>query len=196
MTPAPEPFACAVVIVAAMSGAGLAHTLWMRSRLSRRFSIPLDAGMTWRGRRLLGAHKTLRGFMVIVPSAGLAFTRAGVLREALPGWLAAGIWQISPGALFWLGAWAGFCFMAGELPNSFYKRRRGIASGRIPAAGCERFACLFADRVDSTLGLLIGVSCAVPVPGLSWIWILLLGPVAHLGFSALLYLAGVKARLA
>jgi len=196
MTPAPEPLGCAIVIVAAMSMAGLAHTLWMRSRLSRRFCIPLDAGVTWRGRRLLGAHKTVRGFMVIVPVAGIAFALAGVLREALPAWLAAGVWQIAPGALFWLGAWAGFCFMAGELPNSFYKRRRGIEPGRIPAAGRERLACLLIDRVDSTLALLLGVSCAVPMPWLAWIWILLLGPLAHLGFSGLLHLAGVKARFA
>ena len=196
MTTSPEPLACALVIVTAMSAAGLAHTLWMRSPLSRRFGIPLDAGLTWRGRRLLGAHKTLRGFMVMVPAAGIAFALAGLLRDGWPAWLAAGVWEISPAALFWLGAWAGFCFMAGELPNSFYKRQRGIEPGRVPAAGRERLVCLLIDRVDSTLALLIGVTCAVPVAWLTWLWILLLGPMAHLGFSALLYVAGVKARLA
>ena len=196
MTTAPEPFGCACVIVAAMGAAGLTHTAWMRSPWSLRFAIALDAGATWRGRRILGANKTLRGFMAMVPGAALAFGALGLVREHLPAWLAAGVWDHSPVALAAIGAWAGFCFMAGELPNSFFKRRLGVEPGCVPDGGGFRPICLIADRFDSTLAVLIGLSLVVPVPGATWLGVLALGPAVHFGFSALLYASGIKARFA
>jgi len=193
---APDPFACALVIVVAMSAAGVVHGWWMRSRWSVRFRTPLDGGAIWRGRRLLGDHKTLRGFMAIVPAAGLAFAALGLARVAMPEWLAAGLWNLSLVELFLLGCWAGFCFMAGELPNSFLKRRLAVAPGTAPAHGWSRWFCLVLDRFDSTLALLIGLSLLVPLPALTWAWVLAIGPAVHLAFSAALYLIGVKARWA
>lgn len=187
--------ASALFIVVAMSLAGVAHGLWMRSAVSQRFRIPLDAGCTWRGRRLLGEHKTWRGFMVIVPASGLAFGLLGALIEIV-GSQAAPLWGLGPSGLVVLGAWAGFCFMAGELPNSFYKRRRDIAPGSVPTSGWERSFCLLVDRFDSTVALLIGMSLVVPVHWMTWVWVLMLGPIVHFGFSALLYAIGVKARVA
>ena len=192
----PEPFACAWIIVLAMSAAGVVHTLWMRSAWSSRFGMPLDAGTTWRGRRILGRHKTVRGFMAMVPAAGAAFGMIGLARDVMPAWWTAGVWDMPVASFVALGAWAGFCFMAGELPNSFYKRRLGIEPGCVPQRGLRRTLCLVADRIDSTLAVLLGLSLWVPVPALTWASVLLLGPAAHFGFSAMLYCAGVKARLA
>jgi hypothetical protein len=196
MLPAPEPYACALVIIIAMSAAGTVHTAWMRSRWSLLFRRPLDRGMTWRGRRLLGDNKTVRGFLAMVPAAGTAFAGLGFARDLLPGWVAAGLWNLPVGSLFLLGCWAGFWFMAGELPNSFCKRRCGIAAGAAPACGWARVACLATDRLDSILALLIALSLVVPVPWVTWAWVLACGPAVHLAFSAMLYCAGVKARLA
>lgn len=195
-SPLPEPFACALLIIIAMSAAGVVHTYWMRSERSQRFRMPLDGGCTWRGRRLLGDHKTVRGFMAIVPAAGAAFALLGASRELLPAWLAQGLWDLAPAQFFLLGCWAGFWFMAGELPNSFCKRRLGVAPGAVPRSGAARVLCLITDRLDSVLALLIAVSVVMPVSALTWFWVLILGPAVHLLFSAALYLAGVKARIA
>lgn len=195
MTNASGPLTSALFIVVAMGLAGIAHGLWMRSAASRRFRIPLDAGRTWRDRRLLGEHKTWRGFMVIVPASGLAFSLLGALGEIV-GSEAGRFWGLGPLGLLALGAWAGFCFMAGELPNSFYKRRRGIAPGSVPTRGWERRFCLLVDRFDSTVALLVGMSLVVALHWMTWIWVLALGPIVHFGFSALLYAHGVKARIA
>lgn len=192
----PEPFACALTIVVAMSAAGAVHAWWMRSRWSVPFRIPLDGGATWRGRRLLGDHKTLRGFMAIVPAAGCAFAGLGLAREALPVWLAAGLWDVSAPQLFLLGCWAGFWFMAGELPNSFLKRRLDVAPGAAPVMGGLRYLCLVLDRFDSTLALLIGLGLLVPMHVLTWVWVLVIGPAVHFAFSGVLYRIGVKARWA
>ena len=193
---APEPVACAAVILIAMSAAGIAHALWMRSRWSAPLRIPLDGGLVWRGQRLLGDHKTVRGLVILPLAAGAAYALLGIAREALPAGLAAGLWHWDGGELFALGAWAGFCFMAGELPNSFYKRRRGIAPGMVPAQGAGRLLCLALDRVDSTLAMLLGMALVAPLPLMAAIIVLALGPLVHFAFSAALYGLGIKARIA
>lgn len=196
MSASPTAFVEALVILLAMSAAGVAHGVWMRSAVSRRFAAPIDGRRTFRGRRIFGDHKTVRGFMAIVPAAGVAFALLGVARDAGVAWLQPGLWGLTPGALFGLGAWAGLCFMAGELPNSFYKRQRGIAPGEVPAIGAERVLCLVVDRLDSTLAVLVGMSLVVGLHWQTWCAVLLLGPFVHLAFSALLHVLGVKARYA
>src|SRR5262245_14978077 len=152
--PVTDPLACALVIIAAMSLAGLVHSCWMRSRFCAPFRVPIDGGHTWRGARIFGDHKTLAGFMAIVPAAGAAFALFGVMRGTAPSWLDTGLWQLAPGQLFALGCWAGFWFMAGELPNSFLKRRMGLAPGAVPGRGFSRLFVLALDRLDSILALL------------------------------------------
>ncbi|MCC7081843.1 MAG: CDP-archaeol synthase [Burkholderiales bacterium] len=191
-----QPIACAAVIVIAMSTAGIAHAGWMRSRWSALLAIPLDGGRSWRGRRLLGDHKTVRGLIMLPLAAGAAFGLLGVVREVLPQWLAGGLWTYDVPALFALGAWAGLCFMAGELPNSFYKRRLGIAPGAVPHAGFARWLCLALDRIDSTAAMLLGLALVAPLPWQTAMLVAVFGPAVHLAFSAALFALGVKARIA
>ena len=192
----PDPVACAVVILVAMSSAGIAHALWMRSRCSARFGMPIDGGIVWRGRRLLGDNKTVRGLVMLPLAAGAAFALLGQARETLPAGMAAGLWPWQSAELFALGAWAGLCFMAGELPNSFYKRRRGIAPGTVPVAGAQRMLCLALDRIDSTAAMLLGIALVAPLHWQSAALVFLFGPLIHFGFSAALFALGVKARMA
>jgi CDP-2,3-bis-(O-geranylgeranyl)-sn-glycerol synthase len=168
----------------------------MRSPGSRRFSIPLDGGASWRGRRVLGDHKTLRGFIAIVPATGAAFAALGAFRESLPPWLASGLWPLPGAELFILGAWAAFWFMAGELPNSFLKRRWGVAPGAVPPGGAKRALCLVIDRVDSIVVMLLALAAVVPLPGLTAVLVIVFGSAVHLAFSAVLWLVHVKERFA
>ena len=192
----PDAYACAAAIILAFSAAGCVHVLWMRSALSRRFAIPLDGGTCWRGRRLLGDHKTVRGFMAIVPATGLAFAVLGASAELLPSWLASGVWALSSFELGCVGIWAGFWFMAGELPNSFLKRRWGVAPGALPASGLRRVASTIIDRLDSIVVMLAALAFAVPLSWTTALIVIVLGSAVHLGFSALLWLVHVKERLA
>lgn len=192
----PEPVACALLIIAAFSAAGVLHVLWLRWPLSSALAVPIDAGWRWRGRRVLGEHKTLRGFAAIVPATGLLFAALGATRDWLPPWLAAGLWQMETAELLLLGVWAAFWFMAGELPNSFLKRQWGLAPGDVPAAGAKRAICLLLDRVDSILAMLLALALVVPVPALTWLLVLVFGPGIHFLFSVLLWLTQVKKRFA
>ena len=185
----PDPIACGLFLLAAFTLAGAAQTAWFAAPLSRRFARPLDGGRCLRGRRIFGAHKTVRGFVIMVPAAAAAFALLGSL--AAPS---VGVWHLTPAAYAAVGALAGFGFMAGELPNSFIKRQLDIAPGAArqqPAAAALQFA---ADRLDSGIGMLFVVSLLLPTPWPTWAVVLGVGPVIHWSFSVAMFRLGLKAR--
>ena len=196
---APGAFACALFLIVAMSVAGLMHSAWLRSALSRPLAIPIDGGATWRGRRIFGDNKTIRGLVVLIPGAALSFaalawllSRGSTVDFQPP----ASLWQLSLAGYATLGALAGLGFMLGELPNSFVKRQLDIAPGEAPSSATAAGVAFLFDRIDSILGMLIAVSLTVPTPWATWGWMLLLGPAVHWSFSFLLFRLGVKRRSA
>lgn len=190
----PDPLHAALFLIVAFVLAGLAHSAWLRTRVSQRFAWPLDGGRTFRGRPLLGPNKTPRGFMVMVPAAAASFAALSALLDAPATGVTANLWSLSTLEYALLGAWCGFGFMLAELPNSFVKRQLGIGAGQAPRDRSRAAAHFILDRVDSLLGLLAAVSIAVPTPLATWGWMLLLGPAVHWSFSVLLHGLGVKSR--
>jgi CDP-2,3-bis-(O-geranylgeranyl)-sn-glycerol synthase len=182
---------CAVFLIVAFVLAGVAQTAWFASAASRRFDVPLDGGLMLGGERLLGANKTLRGFVVMVPAAAAAFAGLAYLTR---GPAAAGLWPLSTPGYAGLGAAAGFGFMAGELPNSFVKRRLGIGPGALARGRWSGVLQFLIDRVDSGVGMLLAVSALSPTPALTWVLVLLIGPSIHWLFSVLMFHMGLKAR--
>jgi CDP-2,3-bis-(O-geranylgeranyl)-sn-glycerol synthase len=103
-------------------GAPALHAPVLRFDLLRGLKRPIDGGLSWRGRRILGDNKTWRGALVMTAGpllATLALHRFPWYRRRLP-----------PGANpVVLGLLLGVGTVAGELPNSFLKRRLGVAPG-------------------------------------------------------------------
>ena len=192
--PAPEALPLTLLLLLSFVGAGVAHTLWLRSSWSQGFALPLDGGLTFRNRRLFGDNKTVRGLMMIIPTAGLIWLFFGLFREALPDPLRAGAWVLPAWSHAVIGLAAGAGFMLAELPNSFFKRQLDIAPGSAPEQPALRVLCLVVDRFDSTLGVLAAVSLVAPVPWATWVYALLLGPGVHWLFSVLLYTLRLKRR--
>jgi hypothetical protein len=190
-----DPIACALFLIVAFALAGIAQVAWLASTTSMRFAIPLDGGLMFRGRRLFGANKTLRGFIVMVPAAALTFPLvAAGFGGAHP--VDAGLWPLTSHGYALLGAWAGVGFMLGELPNSFIKRQLGIAPG-LAASGRIASVCHFiGDRWDSGIGMLTAISLAVPTPWKTWLFLLVIGPLLHWLFSVAMFVTGAKPRAA
>lgn len=189
MRPA-DPIACGVFLLVAFTAAGVVQTAWFRMRLSTSLAMPLDGGLTWRGRRIFGANKTLRGFVVMVPASAAAFAAVAWIADPV----SSGLWPLSTAGYAALGAWAGFGFMAGELPNSFVKRQLDVppgCGGRGAAAAAVHFAI---DRIDSGIGMLAAMSIVVPTPLVTWLVVLIAGPAIHWSFSAVMFQLGIKAR--
>src|SRR3954471_17661916 len=116
-----------------VGGAWIAHAPVLRWNLAPALNRPIDAGRTFRGRRLFGDNKTWRGALVMgggVFAATLAAHRSAWYRDRLP----APARDLSPRLL---GALLAFGTVAGELPNSLMKRQLDIAPGaqRGSAAG-------------------------------------------------------------
>lgn len=192
--PMPPALACAVFVSLALSVAGIAHVTWLRSSWSRRYAVPLDGGVTWRGRSIFGANKTWRGLMVMPLAAALAFGLAALLRDFLPTWLAAGIWIRPAPQLALVGLLCGLAFMLAELPNSFLKRQFGINPGQAARHPLLRAWCLLIDRIDSTMGALIALNLLLPLPVMVWVWVPLFGISLHWAFSYAMYLLKLKPR--
>jgi len=189
-----DALSTAVFLLLAMSVAGLAHVLWLKSATGDVLMQPLDFGHTCRGRRIFGNNKRVRGLVVMPPAAAASFALLGAQRGDLPQWLARGMWEFPASTYALLGLAAGLAFMVAELPNSFLKRQLGIAPGAAPQTGWPRLLCALLDRFDSVLGVLIVLSLLVPMSAMAWLWVLLIGPGVHTLFSVLLYRLGVKAR--
>jgi CDP-2,3-bis-(O-geranylgeranyl)-sn-glycerol synthase len=190
----PDPLHCGLFLIVAFVLAGLLQSLWLRSSVSRVLAIPLDGGRTFRGRPILGENKTMRGFVVMIPAAALAFAAVAIVVSLPRGVPPATFWQLTPAGYAALGAWAGFGFMAGELPNSFVKRRFGILPGQAPASSLTGAICFTIDRTDSIVGMLAALTVAVPTPWTTWVLVLILGPLIHWLFSWWLFQMGVKRR--
>ena len=103
-------------------GAAALHAPVLRFDLLGELKRPIDGGRSWRGRRLLGDNKTWRGALVMSSGpllATAALDRFDWYRRRLP---------VDTNPLL-LGTILGVSTVAGELPNSFLKRRLGIAPG-------------------------------------------------------------------
>jgi CDP-2,3-bis-(O-geranylgeranyl)-sn-glycerol synthase len=182
----PDALSCASFLLTAFIPAGCLHTLWLKSSWSKFLSIPLDFGMSVRGRRLFGDNKMLRGFVMIIPASAVSFVLRAKLFETP--------WPLSAVQYAGLGAIAGLGFMLGELPNSFMKRQLDIAPGQAPDSTAARVLCFLIDHTDSIFGMLIALRLLVPVPWLTWIVVLGAGACVHATFSIAMFYLRIKAR--
>lgn len=156
-------FAQAAYVLAPMLVGALLHGFCMKHDWLRRLAVPVDGRRRWRGARLFGDNKTWRGFVAVGLGTGLG----ALLRP----WLWPGVelawpeWALrpTPGA-FALGAAVGAAAMAAELPNSFWKRRAGIAPGT-QAAGLRGLLFHTLDQVDLVAGVWAVHAVVAPI---SW----------------------------
>ena len=118
---------CVAVIIGACALAGMVQILWFKTSLSEKLAIPLDGGLRFRGRRVLGDHKTIRGIIPLLPVFALLLAGVGLLKiQLFPSWR---VWDIPLGQWALLGLAIGIGYSVAELPNSFIKRQLSIAPG-------------------------------------------------------------------
>lgn len=156
---------------------GVLHMVVVSRNAWPALAVPVHRG-------LFGANKTWRGF-VVVPLLTAAGTLPLLPVEAWldPAPVGVGRWPLA-------GLLAGLGYVLGELPNSFLKRRLGIAPGATPARGRWLFVLL--DQLDSGVG--VALAYAV-LPGLTLLEFLLFVatfPLTALGVKRLLFMARLK----
>lgn len=149
-----------------------------------RFNAPLDFHKTFRGERILGAHKTWRGLFAGVAAGFLFFVLQTLLYSAFPFFQHISVLAYpEPSIAF--GALLGFGALAGDAVKSFVKRQLGIAPGH---------AWFPLDQIDWVIGGLFVAGFAVDLS----IWTLLLafalGLAFHLAIKFVGYLFGLDRK--
>lgn len=181
----------AAVFLLPLLGGGIFHGLVMKYRVAPGLARPIDGGRSWRGVRLFGDNKTWRGLL----AAGLGVGASQALVFLLWGDTSVfqAVFVLKYGLFSWFifGFVVGFMAMVGELPNSFLKRRLGIAPGT--GAG-GRYAALFylLDQIDL---LLFAMPIWAWAGALTWprtIMVVMLVTVVHQALSSIGYRLGMR----
>jgi len=166
--------------------AGLVHVAVITFDLAPALARPIDAGRRWRGRPVFGSNKTWRGF-VVMPAA-TAITIAAQQSLAARFARLAAIAPLARGApQAWIvGAICGTAYVLAELPNSFVKRRLGIAPGT--SAPRARAAQYVVDQLDSVVGCAVAIRTLYRIETLDAAASALLGAACHVGVERLMRL--------
>jgi len=152
----------------------------------KRFDAPIDCGLMFRSKRVLGDHKTWRGLISGVVAATIAFWLQQLLVQHT-GWAASltsatdyvGLPTLVVGALFGLGA------LGGDAIESFFKRQRGVAPGR----GWFPF-----DQTDYIIGGALATAPFIQLGFWQYVMLVIMWLIVHVVASYIGYLLGLKER--
>ena len=152
--------------------------------LLSHLGMPIDQGKHFRGKRIFGNHKTLRGLLVGVLT--------GVATCLLQGFVYRHIFWVRDMSLisyesyatcFAIGLALGFGALAGDAIKSFFKRQFSVPSGK---------AWFPFDQIDYIVGGLILSSIIVDLPHSAYWWIGLVWFLLHPVATFVGWLLGLK----
>lgn len=153
---------------------GVLHMLAVTRNLLPALRVPIHAG-------LFGTNKTWRG-MLLMP----VLTAFGaLLLWPSEQWL--GEQAVFSQSLWWGGLIAGLAYVLAELPNSWIKRRLGIAPGTTPSPWV-----ILGDQLDSGIGVALAYWLVLDQPATVCLLYTLTFPLTALLVKRLLYRGRLK----
>lgn len=168
---------------------GIFHSWVIAKNSFTRLKIPLDGGVTWRGRRLLGYNKTVRGAVVMISATTMV---AGLVYVFVPSAWTGSLeffQELVPAAVFGFALGSGY--ILGELPNSFVKRQMGIEPGHRPT-GTMGVVWSIIDQADSVIGVCLVLIFFYNLSFTLILSVFFSGILIHVLFDKILYLTRVK----
>lgn len=164
--------------------ANVAPILAAHLPLLSRFDAPIDGGILYHGRRLLGSHKTWRGIVsgVLLGTLALALQQAAYDAFGWARYVSGGIdYPMLPtlllGPAFAVGA------LGGDALESFFKRRRGIRAGR---------PWYVFDQLDYVFGGILLSLPFVRAAPVQYLWMVVIWFLLHLLASYVGWMAKLK----
>ena len=150
----------------------------------KHLDAPIDGGATWRGRELLGPHKTWRGIIAGIIISTLKLWGQVVLFDQFSWarYAAAGV-DYSELPIFVLGPLFALGALGGDAVESFFKRQHGIRSGK---------SWLPFDQLDYIAGSVLVSLCVVILTPPQYILIFIIWFLVHLISSYVGYKLGLK----
>ena len=152
--------------------------------LLKHWETPVDLCAKWRGKRLLGNHKTWRG-LVVGTMLGIAVVYLQTIAYDASQFIREFCGALDYGQVSWwgLGAALGFGALLGDAVKSFLKRRVGVPSGK---------SWFPFDQLDYIAGALVLSAPLVALSAEQVVWIIATWFGMHLLFSYLGYLLHFK----
>ncbi len=177
----------AISLLLPLTVAGLVFIAAMRKGWFAAIQIPLDGGLLLGGRPLIGPSKSLRSLVFYVVLGTAVTVVLHLVAPLTP--LVDPVFLENP---FILGPVTAVLYVAGEVLNSFVKRRLGIPTSAIPARGLGGRIQAVMDTIDGTLasGLVLLVAYRVPWETLAVAFAI--SVVTHLSTDALMRRIGLK----
>ncbi|MEI7631739.1 MAG: CDP-archaeol synthase [bacterium] len=152
--------------------------------LLNKLDMPIDCHKSFKGKRIFGDHKTVRGFV----AGTLIGSVTGLLQYVAYfhfGWfqnfslvIYTSVWQC-----LLLGALLGFGALFGDAVKSFFKRQFSVPSGK---------AWFPFDQIDYIIGGLLFGSILIDLPHSEYIWIVLVWFLIHPLATFIGWLMGLK----
>lgn len=150
----------------------------------KQFDAPIDSKKKWHGHRIFGSHKTWRGIIsgIVVATFVLWLQQLAVANTTWADFFTA---QIDYAALplFLLGPAFGLGALGGDAIKSFFKRQRGIGSGK---------SWMPFDQLDYIIGSVLLSLLFVILTPIQYVWVFIIWFVMHLLGSYLGYKMGLK----
>jgi hypothetical protein len=172
---------------------GVLHMLIVRAGLFQRLEKPLDAGVSFRGQRVFGDHKTWRGLLIILATTLLGAWLLLLFERMNPSCTSLNLVPFSRFPWWQVGLGWGLGYALAELPNSFLKRQFGLAPGK-GTTGQLGIVLIFFDQADSAIGCGLVAYFFFSFTFSSALGFAALGTVIHLILNALLGGIGVRRR--
>ena len=152
----------------------------------KNWDYPMDFNLQFRGQRVLGSHKTIRG---LITGVVIGIIIVGLQKELYLNWapslrsiLAVNYTQIN---FVYLGALLGFGAIFGDAVKSFFKRQLNIPSGE---------TWMFFDQIDYILGGIVFTYWYAPLSLEQYIYLTVLYFGLHMLTTVIGYLIGLKEK--
>jgi len=155
-----------------------------RIRLLKPLYKPIDLGHSYRGKRILGDHKTWLGllFAIFVGLIVIALQKYGFNHSDWIKSISANV-NYSKTIIWWLGPLLGFGAIFGDGLESFFKRQIGIKSGH---------SWFPFDQVDYIIGGLLISLIVVRLSAVHYLVIICVWVVLHVVATSVGYLLKLK----
>ena len=161
-------------IIVPMIVSNVLHMVIVKKNYFSFLSIPV-------AEKAFGQNKTWRGFIILPLLNGAALFCLNLFTSFLDN-----------GYAFVTGVVLGVVYMTFELPNSWIKRKLGVASG---ASSEKRWLFTLMDKTDSSLGISLAAMVMFGFGVWEALQLFLIAGLTHFIFSYLLVLAGIKKSL-
>lgn len=178
-------------LIAPLLVAGAVLAPVVKLDLTPSLARPLDLGRTFRGRRIFGANKTWRGLLVMSGVSVLVVLAQSQLYD-IEAFRAVSMVDYHRTNPFLLGLALGLSYSLSELPNSFVKRRVGIAPGSV--SGRHRVVQYVIDQADSPAGGTLALALFLGTRAEALLLVFAVGFCLHVVMDRLFFFFAVKRR--